>query len=310
MQESLEVDAAGAELECLLLRHQLRHDDVHGRGILTTSTGPCIHHVARGGGGSIPDSAATGGAAHSSLDVLLLLGGLGGGTHRVIVVVLDICTGLGGERRGSPEYLLLWWLLLLRGIALLLLEGLLLEGFERHEHVADVELNLLRRSFPPPRAHHAPRPSRWDPGEARRPERTPDLQRRWGQGLGEGRGSGGGCEGGCRERRRRHEVQDRVWGRAGISRRTEGAGIAGEGAASRRRRRRGHRGGGGEGTRGNRGSGAWGGGGSATAEPCTIVECARLRYKHNSSRSVSFRSQYNRFHVILVPTTVYKRTHR
>jgi hypothetical protein len=72
MQESLEVDAAGAELERLLLRHQLRHDDVHGHGILSTGTGPCIHHVARGGGGSIPDGAATGGAAHSSLDVLLL----------------------------------------------------------------------------------------------------------------------------------------------------------------------------------------------------------------------------------------------
>jgi hypothetical protein len=98
----------------------LRHDDIHGRGILGTGTGPCIHHVARGGGGSIPDGAAMGGAAHSSLDVLLLLGGLGGETHRVIVIVLDICTGLGGERRGSPEYLLLWRLLLLRGLCLLL----------------------------------------------------------------------------------------------------------------------------------------------------------------------------------------------
>jgi hypothetical protein len=38
MQESLEVDAAGAELERLLLRRQLRHDDVHGHGILSTGT--------------------------------------------------------------------------------------------------------------------------------------------------------------------------------------------------------------------------------------------------------------------------------
>lgn len=139
--------------------------------------------------------------------------------------------------------------MLLRGIALLLLEGLLLEGFERHEHVADVELHLLRRSFPPPRAHHAPRPSRWDPGEARRPERTPDLQRRWGQGLGEGRGSGGGCEGGCHGGGAGRSIasggggtrcRTGFEGRAGISRRTEGAGITGEGAASRGRRRRGH----------------------------------------------------------------------
>jgi hypothetical protein len=132
-----------------------------------------------------------GGAAHSSLDVLLLLGRLGDVTHRVIVVVLDICTGLGGERRGSPEYLLLWRLLLLRGLCVLLPRGwpdrsilvalLLLEGLERHEHVAGVELHLLRRSFPPPPAHHAPRPSQWDHGDTRRLERTPDLQRRWGQ---------------------------------------------------------------------------------------------------------------------------------
>jgi hypothetical protein len=32
-----------------ITRHQLRNDDVHGRGILGTGTGPCIHHVARGG---------------------------------------------------------------------------------------------------------------------------------------------------------------------------------------------------------------------------------------------------------------------
>jgi hypothetical protein len=33
---------------------------------------------------------------------------------------------------------------------------LLLEGLERREHVAGVELDLLRRSAPPPAAHHTP----------------------------------------------------------------------------------------------------------------------------------------------------------
>jgi hypothetical protein len=117
------------------------------------------------------------------------------------------------------------------------------------------------------------------------------------QGLGEGRRSGGGCEGDCHGSGASRSIASggggtrcRIGfgGRAGISWRTEGAGITGEGAASRGRRRRGqrheHRGGGGEGTRGYRGSGAWGGGGSATTEPCTIVEYGRLRYKHKSSK--------------------------
>jgi hypothetical protein len=38
-------------------------------------------------------------------------------------------------------------------VALLLL---LLEGLEHREHVAGVELDLLRRSAPPPAAHHTP----------------------------------------------------------------------------------------------------------------------------------------------------------
>jgi len=33
---------------------------------------------------------------------------------------------------------------------------LLLEGLERREHVAGVKLDLLRRSAPPPAAHHTP----------------------------------------------------------------------------------------------------------------------------------------------------------
>jgi hypothetical protein len=143
------------------------------------------------------------GGADSILDVLLLLGGLGGGgggpygARRrgggevvVVVVVLDVCPGLGGERRGSPEDILLRrLLLLLRGPRAVLLPGgrpgrpalvallLLLEGLERREHVAGVELHLLRRrSSPPPPSHHAPRPPRWDPGEASRANHGPESE--------------------------------------------------------------------------------------------------------------------------------------
>lgn len=238
------------------------HDDVHGRGILTTGTGPCIHHVARGGGGSIPDGATTGGAAHSSLDVLLL-GGLGGGTHRVIVVVLDI-SFCGGSCccAASPFF------------------------FLRDSSLRDSSaMSMLRMSSFTSSA-----------ARSRLPAPTMLLDHRGGTPARQGDPS---------ERRICRDDGGRVWGkggdlaadakavvtavgRAGASRVEAEARGAGQGLREGRGSRGGRRarasrgraqrreGGGGEGTRGHHGSGAWGGGGSATAEPCTIVECGRL----------------------------------